>query len=152
MLWKKPKDIARAFVQFYENIFTVSTTSETKDCLEGLEGRVLKAMNAQLLRPFGDEEVDTYLAQMHHLKSPSLDGFSTCFYQKAWSIIRPEVCRAVIEFLNDNIFYDAVNATNIVLITKVRSPTKIIKYQPISLWNVIYKLVAKVLANRMKRF
>jgi hypothetical protein len=88
----------------------------------------MEAMNAQLLRPFGDEEVDMALAQMHPLKSPGLDGFSTCFYQKTWSTVRLEVCRAVLEFLNDNIFDDAVNASNIVLIPKVRSPIKITKY------------------------
>ena len=43
-----------------------------------------------------------------------------------------------------------LNDTYICLIPKVRSPQKITEYCPISLCNVVYKIVAKVLANRLK--
>ena len=41
--------------------------------------------------------------------------------------------------------------TNIALISKIKNPTQITEFHPISLCNVIYKLIAKVLANRLKR-
>lgn len=44
--------------------------SGLEECLNGLEGRVTEVMNAQLLWPFGEEEIDFALAQMHPLKSP----------------------------------------------------------------------------------
>jgi hypothetical protein len=65
--------------------------------------------------------------------------------------VRREVCKAVLEFFNSGYLDPSVNATNIVLIPKIKKPTRVTEYRLISLCNVIYKLIAKVLANRMKK-
>lgn len=44
-----------------------------------------------------------------------------------------------------------LNHTNIVLISKVDNPRKITQFQPISLCNVVYKIISKVLTNRLKK-
>jgi hypothetical protein len=56
----------------------------------------------------------------------------------------------VLYYLNHGQLDEGLNTTNIVLIPKVNSPSKLTDYRPISLCNVLYKLVAKVLANRLK--
>jgi hypothetical protein len=85
------------------------------------------------------------------LKSPSLDGFAACFYQQSWGLVREEVCNAVLSFLNDGDFDSSINKTFIALIPKIKNPPCITEYRPISLCNVLYKLIAKVLANRLKK-
>jgi hypothetical protein len=61
-----------------------------------------------------------------------------------------EVSHVVLHYLNGGMFDAALNATNLVLIPKVSGPTRLIDYMPISLFNVLYKLIAKVLANQLK--
>ena len=44
-----------------------------------------------------------------------------------------------------------INNTNIVLIPKVKQPEKMSNFRSISLCNVIYKIISKVLTNRLKQ-
>ena len=57
---------------------------------------------------------------------------------------------AVLDFLNSGIMLLEINYTHIVLIPKIKSLERISYYRPISLCNVIYKIISKVLANRLK--
>lgn len=56
-----------------------------------------------------------------------------------------------LSFLNGNCSLEHVNKTNIVLIPKVKNPTFISEFRPISLCNVSYKIIAKTLAQRMQK-
>ena len=61
-----------------------------------------------------------------------------------------DVVIAVLDFLNNGNMLPEINHTNIVLIPKVKNPEKMSNFRPISLCNVIYKIMSKVLANRLK--
>ena len=61
------------------------------------------------------------------------------------------VVNAFMDFLNDGIMLPALNHTNIVLIRKVKNPEKMSDFRPISLCNVFYKIISKVLANKLKQ-
>ena len=56
----------------------------------------------------------------------------------------------VLNVLNMNMSMSSINRTNITLVPKINNPSKMTDFRPISLSNVVYKLVAKVLANRLK--
>jgi len=108
-------------------------------------------MNAWLTRCFTPEEINDALAQMHPLKAPGPDGFGVCFYQQHWDTIGEEVRKEALEFLNKGTFDPSFNSTFIVLIHKVQDSVFVGDFRPISLCHVMYKLVAKVLANRLKK-
>jgi hypothetical protein len=108
-------------------------------------------MNEMLTEVFTPEEVNQALAQMHPLKSPGPDGFGGCFFQNHWHVVGEEVRQIVLDYLNNEVFDPGINSTFITLIPKKASPSSVSDFRPISLCNVSYKLIAKVLANRLKK-
>uniref|UniRef100_A0A8I6YBV2 Reverse transcriptase domain-containing protein n=1 Tax=Hordeum vulgare subsp. vulgare TaxID=112509 RepID=A0A8I6YBV2_HORVV len=71
-------------------------------------------------------------------------------YKKNWPLMGDHVVEEVLAVLNGGEIPVGWNDTVIVLIPKVKNPSRIKDLRPISLCNVIYKLVSKVIANRMK--
>ena len=88
---------------------------------------------------------------MAPLKVPGLDSFPTGFFQKNWDTIGEDICQAILGILNSGTMPLSLNLTNIALIPKVKNPSIVSEYRPISLCNVRFKLVSKVLANRLKK-
>lgn len=107
-------------------------------------------MNVSLAATYTREEMETTLKQMAPLKSPGLNGFNPSFYQTYWHIVRDEVTSVVLNFLNNGCFENSINFTYIALISKIKNLVLALDFRPRSLCNVIYKVVSKVFANRLK--
>ena len=56
----------------------------------------------------------------------------------------------VLRVLNGDEQPTEINGTFIVLIPKVHNPLSLNQFRPISLCNVVYKIISKALANRLK--
>ena len=78
------------------------------------------------------------------------DDMSAIFFHKYQSFVGSDVTTMVLNVLNLNMSIAELNKTNISLIPKSNNSTKMTEFQPISLCNVVYKLISKVLANRLK--
>lgn len=72
------------------------------------------------------------------------------FFQKHWDIVGNSVSSFYLKVLNHDFKLSYVNDTLISLISKIANPRKIGDFCPISLCNVLYKIVDKCLANRME--
>ena len=124
---------------------------QKEECLSAVPHKVTLEMQEVLSSEFSAEEVKAALFQMGPTKAPGPDGMNTLFYQKFWHVVSNNVVNAVLDFLNSGKMVPDINHTNIVLIPKIKSPEKISDFRPISLCNVIYKIISKVLANRLKQ-
>ncbi|XP_058222888.1 uncharacterized protein LOC131332605 [Rhododendron vialii] len=83
-------------------------------------------------------------------KAPGVDGMTALFYQSYWSIVGKDVVAAVKSFFHSSHLLRLVNQMLITLIPKVGCPTTPGQFCPISLCNVSYKLITKILANRLR--
>lgn len=75
---------------------------------------------------------------------------SPAFFQKYWHVVGDSITVVVLQALNSGVFPNSLNHMHITLIPKKKCPILVSDYRPISLYNVIYKLIAKVLSNRLK--
>ena len=65
-------------------------------------------------------------------------------------MVGSSVTAAVLSILNSGHLLRNIDLTHIALIPKHKNPDKMSDFRPISLCNVIYKIISKVLANRLK--
>jgi hypothetical protein len=99
-------------------------------------------MNEMLLAPFTGGEVLVALDSIGDLKAPGPDGMPAKFYKRFW---RNWVKAKVLVVLNGGKMPQGWNDTIIMLIPKAKSPEKLKDLRSISLCNVLYKLISKVL-------
>ncbi|XP_045810455.1 uncharacterized protein LOC123904892 [Trifolium pratense] len=97
-----------------------------------------------------NEEVKRAVFNMSPWKAPGPDGFPAGFYQKSWKIVGQSVCDFVKQVWSNPLCVRDVNYTDICLIPKVDQPESIQQFRPISLCNTLYKIVSKVMTNRIK--
>ncbi|KAK9174651.1 hypothetical protein WN944_029688 [Citrus x changshan-huyou] len=90
------------------------------------------------------------LFEMHPDKSPGPDGMNPAFYQTFWHNIGKDVVSACLSFIHSCSFPVGLNDISIVLIPKKQRPEVLSDIRPIALCNVLYKIVSKNLANRIK--
>lgn len=143
--------IMSEFLNYFNSIFSSSYTHGNQvhwiSVMKSINPRISDEMNSRLIEPYTMEEVRVALFQMHPDKAPVIDGFSA-LYQKFWQVIKENVCGKLLNFLNNDCLYTII-VTQLVLLPKKQNSVRVEDFRPISLCNVVMKLITKVLANRL---
>ncbi|KAL5567642.1 hypothetical protein UlMin_024217 [Ulmus minor] len=123
-VWHTYLENIHLIISGYFQIIFSSSSSPTSDDVESITSfvspRVTQDMNSQLLCPFTTKEVKRAILDMHPTKAPGPDDVS------AW------------------------NKTLITLIPKIKLPERVKDFRPISLCNVLYKIVSRSITNRFR--
>jgi hypothetical protein len=69
MVWRKNKDISKAFLSYYEQLFSIQSSGSVEECVRFVDSQITDEMNNWLLHSFLEEEVQRALFQMYPLKS-----------------------------------------------------------------------------------
>lgn len=134
---------------YFTDLFTAGQAN-WEQVVQYIPRSISQTQNEKLIQSITEEEVKRALFQMNPDKSPGPDGMTPGFFQKHWRIVGKDVVRMVEKFFNDGIIPVGLNVTNLVLIPKKKYPNKMTELRPISLCNVLVKIITKVLANRIK--
>jgi hypothetical protein len=149
--WEENEENMRQIAaDYFQSLYTKDPGVNPQEVLELVEARVSDEVNDELCKPFTNTEIADVLFQIGPLKAPGPDGFPARFFRRNWDVIKIDVIAAVKEFFNSGSMPEGVNVTSIVLIPKGNQPECLKDFRPISLCNVIYKVVAKYLVNRLR--
>jgi hypothetical protein len=105
---------------------------------------------ARLEAPFEEREVREVVNSLDRDKAPGPDGFSLAFFQDCWEVVKGDFMAVFEDFHSHGKFVKSINSTFISLIPKFHGAKEINDFRPISLVGGVYKIIAKVLANRMR--
>lgn len=136
-------------VNFIQEHFEKAFSSE--EVLDIVDTIITGEMNRKLLRLVIFEEVRKATLNLGSLKAPGLDGFLGIIFKKHWNVVGENVFYAAKEFFKSGIWPAFVNETHIALVLKIPKPEiLVLHFRPISLCNFIYKIISKVIVNKLK--
>ena len=145
----KTESIRSLFSNSFKNIFK----QEEVNFPLHLEHLVLPCItedeNSELSRIPTPEEIKATLFNMQDLKAPGSDGYLVIFYKQLWPTVEDDVIKAVTSFFCIGSMPREVNSSLIDLIPKISNPTSVQQFRPISLCNVVYKIISKLLVAKL---
>ncbi|CAA0817977.1 Unknown protein [Striga hermonthica] len=146
------EEIVRQVTTFFHHLFSSRRPTEEKIRLitENVGCGISSDEACLLDAPFTEKDVLDALMSIDPYKAPGADGFHAIFYQKYWELIKNDVTSVCLNILNNGYSMQGLNDTVIALIPKKKNPVRVIDYRPISLCTVLYKIISKAIASRLK--
>jgi len=145
------EEVALEFLRYFEGLLGTSSQVEHIDPQVLQCGEVISShQGCDLLKAVSSEEIKDALFGIGNDKAPGPDGFSALFFKSAWDIIGVQFCDAVKEFFLSGSLLKQMNHTLIALVPKSAHANSVSDFRPIACCNVIYKVISKILAARLR--
>ncbi|GKC06801.1 RNA-directed DNA polymerase, eukaryota [Tanacetum coccineum] len=106
---------------------------------------------AELERDISNEEIKRAVWDCGESKSPGLDGYTFEFFRCYWNFIDQDVVATVKCFFNSGSLPRGCNSSFIALILKIQDAKVVQDFRPITLIGSVYKIISKILANRLSQ-
>ena len=149
VIYEDESDVRSQLVLFYQGLF--EETELGRPTMDGLDFACIgEEERLTLEKEFTKEEVIQVLKEMEGDKAPGPDGFTMAFFHNCWSVVEKDVMDFFVYFHRHSVFKRSLNALFLTLIPKKSNAVNILDFRPISLVGNVYKLLSKVLANRMR--
>ena len=152
----EPMEINNAFKEFYMSLYSSEqdSTPDFDNFFENLDIPSLDQSAVEKLeRPITTAELNTAASSLQNGKSPGPDGFPSEFFKKFWHKLAPLLLDMFNESFELGRLPQTLNQASIsLLLKKGKDPLACSSYRPISLLNVDFKLLSKLLALRLESF
>jgi len=145
-------EISRTFLEDLTHRFETHNPDEAakNHILEHITRRITDIDNIALLQPITKEELRTAVHNSPTNKSPGIDGISSDLYRHTWPLLHTDLLAVLNTMFTECRTAPQQTAGIIVNIPKKSAPTRTSDYRSLTLINADVKLLARVIANRMK--
>ncbi|KAI0530918.1 hypothetical protein KFK09_000466 [Dendrobium nobile] len=146
------EEVTATIINYYQELYNPIPPCN-RDMAIFPVGTALAADQAQSLISFvTDGDIKAAVFSGSSKSAPGPDGINFHFYKSGWHILGSYVCRAIRSFFIKGYLPKGVKATALAIVPKKKNASNISDYRPIALCNVLYKIIAKTLATRIKPF
>ncbi|XP_019190293.1 PREDICTED: uncharacterized protein LOC109184710 [Ipomoea nil] len=147
-MWAEGTAMNSEIIRYFEHIFC--SGPRTANLFDRVRERVTNEMKISLSQPFTMADVKSALFDMKPEMAPGPDGMSPAFFLHFWPVLGHDLTMFILHCVEHKQFPPELNDSNIVLIPKKPVPEKVSDLLPIAMCNVVYKVLAKMLANKLK--
>ncbi|CAI5480703.1 unnamed protein product [Closterium sp. Yama58-4] len=149
---KGAREILKAASKYFSEAYAASPQLEPTEPWPVEVGRKLQETDrGKLSTPWTEQEVTEALRGLPSGKAPGEDGLPKEFFERNWDLLGPAVMREVKAFEKTAVFSEAFTTAVTILLHKKGDRAVLSNYRPITPLSFFYKLLAKVLANRIKK-
>ena len=105
----------------------------------------------ELMEEVLEEELKATLLSFQKDKSPGPDGWTVEFFLARYDTIGPYLLQLVEETRVNGVLHLPLNSTFLTLVPPKNNPESVEDYWPISLCNITYNVVTKIIAQRFRK-
>ena len=146
----EPNKVKEEIRTFFSERFQEADSHRPK--IDGITFKTIdQQQNAMLVAPFQEIEIQNAFWECSNDKSPGPYGINFRFIKQFWDTLKHDIFRYIHEFHANGVIPQGCNASFIAFIPKISNPQHLGEYRPISLIGCMYKIVAKLLAIRIRK-
>jgi hypothetical protein len=142
--------ISHHVVNFYKNLFCTNTVLQDPLLADEVIPKLITDdINALMTMLPSHQEIKAAVFALNKDSAPGPDGFGAFFFQHYWEIVKTDVFNAILEFFTTNWILPGFNSNIIALLPKTSNATSIDQYRPIAMANFKFKVISKIVADRL---
>jgi len=142
-------EVGDAFVCYFRDLFSSSkVTLPLDDEVSRSSPCIDPTSHASLMAPVTNDIFKQALFSINDDKAPTPYGYTSFFFKKSLDIISGDLCLAVYDFFVSGKLLKQINHSIIALIPKSANVSTTADFKPISCYNMVYKVIYKILSIR----
>ena len=150
---KKPKEILEEVKEFYNNLWGKAEKDKEDELIEYLEELDKQTFEeneiTEINKFIEDEEIEIAIKLLNNESSPGTDGLTAEFYKSFQKLIIPDLKEVFNNALLKGILPRSMREAIVKLLHKKKDFKNLKNWRPISLLNTDYKILSKIIVNRL---
>ncbi|CAI5994610.1 unnamed protein product [Closterium sp. NIES-65] len=145
------REVLTAATEYFRNSFGGGDTDSHGTEPQVMDRVLCDASRRALGAPWSEEEVRAAVRELAPGKSPGQDGLPKELFEHNWDLLGPVLMQFIESFTRTAKLPREVSTAVTILLHKKGSKEELGNYRPITLLSTVYKVLAKVLASRLKK-